>query len=225
MIKDDNRFEQALQGAHIPVLTLDNKWHRLFNEEDETPKIKKLETQVNDLVKHQGKLNTEMKDLKKIKNNLMKEIVESMDTINRETSRKTEENTRLINEINERLEQYQEELLEIPGQIDEVNTALMLETMDICYNLLLKNTGEIEKISTWIQDMRTELKKNVLKRQEMEIQNVEVYSYLHDIFGPKVVELFDIQYDIESKKQDILNHQRAVKEKEEREKFLKEKQV
>ena len=26
-------FEQALKGKHIPILTLDNKWYQLLNEE------------------------------------------------------------------------------------------------------------------------------------------------------------------------------------------------
>ena len=35
---------------------------------------------------------------------------------------------------------------------------------------------------------------------------------MHDIFGPEVVELFDIKYDIEGKKQEIIERQRAMRE-------------
>ena len=46
---------------------------------------------------------------------------------------------------------------------------------------------------------------------------MEMYSYMHDIFGPDVVELFDIKYDIEGKRQEILDRQRAIKEQKARE--------
>ncbi len=223
MGKDEEKFEQALQSVHVPVLTLDHKWHRLFRPADVTTELKNLEKELNNLVKLQGKVNTEIKDLKKLKNNLMKEIVNQMDDTDKEADKKTEENKRLISEINQKIEDNQDQLLDLPHQIDDVNRKLMLETMDICYDLLQDNTDNIEEIGKWIKDIRVQLKKNVIRKQEMEIKNVEMYSYMHDIFGPKVTEMFDIRYNVEAKKQEILNKQRAAKEKAEREKAEKEK--
>ena len=60
--------------------------------------------------------------------------------------------------------------------------------------------------------MRKELKENVVKKQEMEITNVEIYTYMHDILGPEVIETFDIRYDIEARRQEILDKQRTKKE-------------
>ena len=39
-----------------------------------------------------------------------------------------------------------------------------------------------------------ELKKNIIRKQNRDINNKEIYSYLHDIFGMEVLNLFDIQY-------------------------------
>ena len=97
----------------------------------------------------------------------------------------------------------------------------MLLTMEQCYQVIYQNTEDIKVISDWINNVRVELKKNIVKKQEMEIRNVEIYSYMHDIFGPEVVELFDIKYDIEGKKQEILERQRARKEQA----ALKERQA
>ncbi len=43
--------------------------------------------------------------------------------------------------------------------------------------------------------IRIELKKNVVRKQEYEISNQEIYSYMHDIFGAEVVDLFDMKYN------------------------------
>ena len=69
-------FSQALEGKKIPILTLDNKWYHLFTEE-KRQEVSGLEQQLNALLKQQGKLNNEIKDIKRLKKNLMGEIVRS----------------------------------------------------------------------------------------------------------------------------------------------------
>ena len=39
------------------------------------------------------------------------------------------------------------------------------------------------------------MKKNIIRKQNREINNREIYSYLHDILGAQVIDLFDIEYD------------------------------
>ena len=45
-----------------------------------------------------------------------------------------------------------------------------------------------------IKKMRIELKKDIIKKQDKEIMNREMYSYMHDIFGAEVINLFDMKY-------------------------------
>lgn len=47
--------------------------------------------------------------------------------------------------------------------------------------------------------MRKELKKKIIRKQEGEQKNKELYAYMHDIFGPDVIEMFDIKV-VEKKK-------------------------
>ena len=58
-----------------------------------------------------------------------------------------------------------------------------------------KNKLESKEIDDWIANIRVELKKNVIRKQNRDINNREIYSYLHDIFGAEVLDLFDIEYD------------------------------
>ena len=42
-----------------------------------------------------------------------------------------------------------------------------------------------------------ELKKRLIKKQEMEQRNHAIYSYMHDLFGAEVLDMFDLQYNPE----------------------------
>ncbi len=197
MSRTDDVFKPALSGKKIPVLTLDNKWHKLFTQIDPNPQVKKLEEELNELVKRQGKLTTETKDIKRLKKKLMDEIMESaeeMDQGNAKAEKKLEDNKRLINDCNEKLENYQDELMDLPKEIDAANYQLMLLTMEICYERIRDNTAEAEEIAKWITEIRIELKKKLIRKQEKEIMTNELYTYMHNIFGAEVIEIFDMKY-------------------------------
>lgn len=193
-------FNQALQGKKIPILTLDNKWYKLLNEVGKTS-VKSYEDQLNKLLQRQGKLNTELKDIKKLKKKLMGEIVTMVDEMeqngDKSLEKKIETNKRLIEECNEKLESYQDELMELPREIDKVNFQLMLITMEYCYDTMQDNTDAINETSDWVTQFRIELKKRLIRKQEMEQQNQDIYSYMHDIFGADIVNLFDLKYNSE----------------------------
>ncbi len=191
-------FSDALQGKKIPVLTLDRKWYRLLDELGKET-VKSLESQLNTLLKRQGKLNTETKDIRRLKKKLMNEIVPMVAEMEQGGSKKIEkdieEHRRLIEECNEKLEEYQEELMELPREIDRINIQLMLITMEYCYDTIQDNTEQIQEISDWVTKIRIELKKNLIRKQEMEQKNHDIYSYMNDIFGADVVNLFDMKYN------------------------------
>lgn len=191
----DEIYEKALKGKRVPVLTLDNKWHRLFTMMEPDNRLKILENEVNSLLKRQGKLNTESKSIKLIKKKLMDEIVQLMDANSSDSDKKIEENRRLIEECNQKLDDYQDELLDLPMRINEVNHELMIRTMELCYDIIQDNTKDIEEIAQWIAKIRVEIKKNIVRKQEKEIKNFELYSFMHDIFGAEVIEIFDMKYD------------------------------
>lgn len=193
-------FSEALQGKKIPILTLDNKWYRLLDE-DTRRSVAGTEEQLNNLLKRQGKLNTEIKDIKKLKKKLMNEIVTMADEVEQKGStdltKKLEQHKKLVEECNERMEEYQEELLDLPRDIDRLNHELMLATMDCCYTTMQENTEKINELSEWVKNIRIELKKQLVRKQEMEQRNHAIYSYMHDVFGADVVELFDLKYNPE----------------------------
>ncbi len=149
-------------------------------------------------MKRQGKLNAETKDIKKLKKKLMKDIVsladEAEQSPSKELTQKIEQNKKLVEECNERMEEYQDELMELPREIEQMNFQLMLLTMDCCYQTMQENRGFIQEIAEWVTQIRVELKKRLIRKQEMEQRNHAIYSYMHDVFGAEVIDIFDMQY-------------------------------
>ena len=206
-MENEQEFKQALRGKKIPVLVLDQKWHRLFAIHGKTEEITQVETRLKELLGKQGKLNQELKELKRLKGKLMDNIVQNMDGISQEyhsslQERKMEEDKRLIDEINEKMEAYEDELLDLPNLIRLTNEELMILSMEYFYEKIRVNKSEADEIAEWIDSVRVELKKNIIRKQNREINNREIYSYLHDILGPEVLDLFDIKYHEEAEEEE-----------------------
>jgi len=196
--QNDAKYREALVGKQIPVLVLDNKWHRLFTQTGRTAEIERLTNKLNGLLKKQGKINSGMKDVHRVKKKLMENIIASMGTEDTpKFDKRMEESTRLIAECNEKMDAFRGENQTLPKEIEDVNYELMLETMRICYDRLHKNADEIKLLGDWIEKTRIELKKKIVQKQEREQANEELYSYMHDILGSKVMEIFDMKYDSE----------------------------
>lgn len=214
MAKEEEEYRAALAGKKIPILTLDNNWHKLFTQDQENEEIKALEERLNEYLKQQGKANSEIKSLNSYKKKLMNEIVAIMELPDsKEKERKMSENKRLIEETNVKLEDYRDEMLELPRLIDDTNYELMIATMHVCYDKIKQNTQEIEAINGWIQDFRNQLKRKVLQKQQREVMNDELYSYMHAIFGPDVIEMFDMKYN----PQNVLNKEKDIVQTEKKE--------
>lgn len=197
-------FKSALINKTIPNLTLDQKWHRLFAIHGKPEEIKALESQINNLMATEARMNMRLKELKKLKSQLLNNIVQSMDDSKEGDAlaireKKQEENKRLIDEANQKIDECEDELADIPFQIRKANEELMLLSMDYFYEKLRVNRTEAAEIDAWINQVRIDLKKNIIRKQNRDINNREIYEYLHDIFGAEVIDIFDIKYDDEQR--------------------------
>ena len=193
----DDKFKTALEGKRISPLTLDNKWHQLFDGIGMSPEVEAKAEELNEIIKKQGNVNNELKKVKALKKKLLDELVALADEASSGSAGAAgdiEIHKKLVEDCNAHIDEYQDELLDFPRDIDRVNRELMLLTMELCYDALQTNAKEIETISKWIDEFRIELKKNVVRKQDKEIENHRLYSYMHDIFGSEVIEIFDMKY-------------------------------
>ena len=188
-------FSEALKGKKLPIISLDERWHTLFPENNKPTYIKELEKNLDKLMKQQGKIISDMKDMKKVKNRLMDGIVANMDaqTSNQRNmkEKRLDKSQKLIKEINSKLKVDEDELAEIPYKIKEANEKLVTESMNLCYKRLKTNGQEIQELEDSILKMREELKKQILLKQDLEETNTLIYSYMHDLLGSDVLETLD----------------------------------
>lgn len=188
-------FAELLKHNKVPILTLDARWHELFPEHAKNASIRHLENKLNSLVKQQGKLVNDIKDMRKLKTRLMQEIVANMgdgeNSNGRLKIKKQDKSQQLIKDINNKIKDADEMLIDLPYQIKSVNAELMVESMKICYERLKRNSEEIQQLSSWVAKVREDLKDKILIKQDMEMQNTAIYTYMHDMIGPQVIDLFD----------------------------------
>lgn len=195
--KKENKYQNFLQGKTIPLLTLDNRWHQLFPDGRKTAAMKRTEKELNSLIQRQGQLGNDLKDMKKLKKTLMKEIVDNMEaatTNDNELLKKQSKNQKLIMEINEKTPQMKDELDGLPARIEQVNQELMLLSMEVCYEKLKANDDAIIEMTEWITKTREELKETLVKREELQEYNSSMYGYMHNLLGPEIADIFDIKY-------------------------------
>jgi hypothetical protein len=192
---NDIDFQKIFKGRKIPILVFDSRWHELFPDYDKPANIKEIETKLNDLIKQQGKLTNDMKDMKNLKNKLLQEIIKNMDVNETQEgklkAKKLDKSQKLIKEIGDKLTKSEDDLIEIPYRIKELNEQLIIESAKICYERLYNNNKRITDISFWISKVREDLKDKILEKQDMEMKNTAIYSYMHDMLGPELIQELD----------------------------------
>ncbi len=197
-MSDEQDFLRALEGKNIPILTLDHNWHRLFSQSRTTPEIQELEEKVNSLLKEQGRVNTELREINALKKSLMDKIVTKTDELqsgNQASDKEIEDNKRLINECNEKMEKLRDDQMDLPREINKANLELMIASMEACRERFAENQEEMAKIESWIRGIKVELRQNIVKKQDREIDNYGLFMFMQSFFGDETRALFDMKYD------------------------------
>lgn len=113
-----------------------------------TDEISATEKELDELLKQQGKYNNELKNLKKLKSKIMSNIVANMGDDGDENRDKDKQ---LIDEINEKADNIEGELIEIQKNIKAVNDRLMLLSMDYFSERSRKINWNQKKLTTGLQ--------------------------------------------------------------------------
>ena len=75
---DIEKLKSCTAIKQIPILTLDERWYHLITDKLKTDEICYWEKQVNELLKKQGQVINDIKEVKKIKNQLIQDVVDNM---------------------------------------------------------------------------------------------------------------------------------------------------
>ena len=191
---DFEKLKNVSAIKNIPILTLDERWYHLITDKIKTDEIRYWEKEVNDLLKKQGQVNTDIKEVKKIKTQLIKDVVENMEESDSspKKQKKMNQNQRLIQEAKEKIASLEDESMELPRQIAQANQRLLAETVKVCYERINANKEDLEVLDKWINATRVKLKKNILIKQDKEALNERMYATMHDMLGADVMMELDL---------------------------------
>ena len=117
-------LQQLVHGKKLPILVLDERWYKLFPGGVKPEEVKTLEKKCNELLKEQGKLVNEIKDLRRGKKKLMDAIVSGMNEA--ENDRKKEKQKKLLIETKQKIEEESDRLMEVPYEIRKTNEELLV---------------------------------------------------------------------------------------------------
>lgn len=193
----ESEISTKLKNKNIPILILDEKWLEIFPEHMQTSSVRGIALDLVDLLKQQGKSVDELKGMKRYKSQLMHEIVENMDAddsvIGKLKRKKMDKNQKKILELKEEMERRQDELAELPYQIRQANLDLLIESTRLCYERFHENQERLEELDGEILELREKLKLKLLDQQDRKMKNEKIYTYLHSVLGPDLMERFDAE--------------------------------
>jgi seryl-tRNA synthetase len=184
-------IKKALVGKQVPVLVLDSRWHTLFPPGKKPADIAGLEEDLNRLLKRQGYLVNDIKDLKKTKRKLMGGIVAGMNGDTDFDFKKKDNQQRLMMEINYRIDEESDELLLLPKQIQETNEMLLIMGARYCFEKLENGDREIDRLKTEIKELKEELNDKTDEMNEIEESMDSAYSLMHGLLGHSVMNVYD----------------------------------
>lgn len=196
MKKRESDFEkavrEALKGKKVPVLVLDQRWHTLFPSGNKPSDVLALEDNLNYLLKRQGFLVNDIKDLKRTKQRLMDGILAGMgETEGANTDKKKKNQQRLLLEIKERIKEESDELMDLPREIKRVNEELLAVGAAYCFERLAGGDEELRVLTEEIEAMRKQLKEKVGYKADLEDSMDSAYSLMHGLLGHDVMNLYD----------------------------------
>ena len=181
--------EELLKGKKIPILVLDQRWHKLFPGGKKPADIQVLEKELTELLKEQGKRVNTIKGLKTGKKKLMDAIVSGMNEEN--SDKKKNKQQKLLLETKERIETESERLMDLPYEIKNANERLLVTGIRYCYDEWKNRNEELSDLSGEIDIMREQLKEKVAYKVELEESLDSTYSLMHALLGREVMNLFD----------------------------------
>ena len=162
---DIEKLKSCTAINDIPILTLDERWYHLITDKLKTDEIRYWEKRLNELLKKQGQVNNDIKEVKKIKKQLIQDVVDNMQDEDNDPKKAKvmEQNQRLIQEAKDKINSLEDEALDIPRDIVDANRNLLIETVKVCYNKINSNKEDLEVLDKWINATRVKLKKNILR--------------------------------------------------------------
>lgn len=199
MLKKKLKFDIAtLKKNDISILTLDERWNRIFKIIPISKGIIKCQDNLNRLIAQEAALFQEQQNIepekKKHMNNIMALTQEAFEKNNDQAKRSISDSKLRIEQLNKRAGEIDDELLEMKNKIRESNFKLLEETVRYVYSVITRSRKKEAKIEEKLAVLKKKLKKIQEQRQNLLTDWTEVYAFFHDLLGSDELTRLDVQF-------------------------------
>ena len=189
---------KVLRKNNISLLTLDERWNSLFKNEEKPQEIARLEDTINQHLKDQARLNTELKGIPALKKKLLDRIMvltpEAFDNGGEEAKKEMQQCEKEIKRLNERLPELEGELDKIPERIKETNLQLLEYAVTHVYFKISADRKRVRELDALIEETRNKLKEYIDEKEALSQDDTDIYSYFHDLLGGEELEKLDKEH-------------------------------
>lgn len=189
---------KILRKNDISLLLLDERWNKLFVNNQKTPEIAACEDKLTGLFKSQARLLAEEKenaaDKKKCMDMILKLTPAVFDAGDAAAKEEMQNCEKEIKKLNDRSAKNQEELDAIPDKIRDVNLELLENTVKAVYFKIRTEQKRVEELSALIAETRERLKAYIDEKETLSQDHTDTYSYFHDLLGGEELERLDKLY-------------------------------
>ncbi|NLG88287.1 MAG: hypothetical protein GX494_03580 [Clostridiaceae bacterium] len=185
----------TLKKNDITILTLDERWNRLFRIIPINAAVKKRQDFLNKLLAQEAGLYQEKNNIDPEKKKLINTII----SLTPEAFDKNDENAKLtlqkskqrIEALNKRAEELEEELYEKREEIRRANFKLLEETVRLVYSVMRKSRKREQRIEKEINSLKKRLKELQTLKQSITTDWTDVYAFFHTLLGAEELTKLD----------------------------------
>lgn len=200
----------TLKKNDIVILTLDERWNKLFKVIPITAGIERQQDLLNKLLGKEASLYQEQKSIEpeKIKymNRIMTLTEEAFDKNNEEAKKSLAQSKERIEALNKRAQDIQNELYMMKDRIREANFKLLDATVRHVYSVMSDSRERQKKLDRELEQVKQRLKDLQMERQGMSTDWTEVYSFFHTLLGSDELTKLDQMFLKPEEKKDEANN-------------------
>lgn len=187
-------IRDVLKNKKLPIVLLDPLWHSM-SDTIKTKFIKEKEAVLQELLKEQGRVSTDLKEYNVVKQNFLKQIIILSDEVqNGGDNKKLDELNKLHQSVltaNNKIEELETRLTEVGDEINQTNHAIIEEMVAVSYEYIEAYKKKEDELEKEIEALRSEMLNKTNEKKEAEKVQKNIYNYMHNMIGRQYVEVVD----------------------------------
>ncbi len=177
----------TLKRNDIVILTLDERWNKLFKLIPISAEVKRQQDALNKLLGKEAALYQEQKNIEpeKIKymNRIMTLTGEAFEKNNEEAKKALAESKEKIETLNQRSQEIENEIYQMKDRIRDANFKLLEETVHYVYGVIANSREKQKRLDREMEKAKKRLKELQAERQKLSTDWTDIYSFFHTLLG------------------------------------------